>query len=346
MASVVMATRNWLPVSRVDRVWIAIGLILALLAVVDLNQVRPTIVFTIDAILHTGPFIVLAVLAIGFLRATGSETVVASAFRGNEKIMIVLASMVGGVSPFCSCEVIPFISALLIAGTPLSAVMAFWLASPIMDPAVFFITSAELGWGFAMAKTVIAISLGLFAGFAIHFTTQAGYFSDVLLAKQNVTCCSSSDPLSGKPVWKFWKHSGRLQIFRSEATYNALFLLKWLSLAYLIESLMIVYVPATLIASMVGGEGVQPIIVSALVGAPAYLNGYAAPAIVSTLMEQGMGAGSAMSFMVAGGITSIPAMTAVYALVKKRLFFTYLSLGITGSIISGLGFQVYIHIIS
>ena len=41
--------------------------------------------------------------------------------------------LLGALAPFCSCEVIPFISALLAVGAPLSAVMAFWLASPLMD---------------------------------------------------------------------------------------------------------------------------------------------------------------------------------------------------------------------
>lgn len=345
MTEAAITLRNWFSIKNLDRVWLAVVFLLLVLVLLDRSQVVPTLSFTMDAVLNTAPFLFMAVLAIGFLKATGSEKVVAKAFQGNEKMMIVLASFVGGMAPFCSCEVIPFISALLIAGTPLSAVMAFWLASPIMDPAVFIITSGELGWGFAVAKTIAAVSLGLFAGFAVHFSTNAGYFRDVLLAQQTARCCGPSSPLSGKPVWSFWQHQERNQIFRREAAQNGFFLLKWLTLAYLIESLMIKYVPASTIASLVGGDGIQPIVVSAFVGAPAYLNGYAAPAIVSGLMEQGMTAGSAMSFMVAGGITSIPAMTAVYALVKRHVFITYLALGITGSIMAGLFFELYLNIL-
>ncbi len=57
---------------------------------------------------------------------------IAVAFQGKEVRMIILASVVGGISPFCSCEIIPFVAALLAVGTPLSAVMALWLAlSPV-----------------------------------------------------------------------------------------------------------------------------------------------------------------------------------------------------------------------
>ena len=77
-------------------------------------------------------------------------------------IMIAFAAALGGLSPFCSCGVIPLIAALLAMGVPLSAVMAFWLASPVIDPSMFVLTSGVLGFEFAVAKTAAAIGLGLF----------------------------------------------------------------------------------------------------------------------------------------------------------------------------------------
>ena len=61
----------------------------------------------------------------------------ARAFEGAEGQMVILAAILGGLSRFCSCEVNPFIAALSALGAPLTAVMAFWLASPLMDPAMF-----------------------------------------------------------------------------------------------------------------------------------------------------------------------------------------------------------------
>jgi uncharacterized membrane protein YraQ (UPF0718 family) len=83
-----------------------------------------------------------------------------------------------------------------------------------------------------------------------------------------------------------------------------------------------------------------PIAVAALVGMPAYLNSYVAPPLLAGLMEQGMSAGAAMSFMVAGAISSVPAMAAVWSLVKPQVFAVYLGLGVSGAIISGVLFQL------
>ena len=92
--------------------------------------------------------------------------------------MIVLAALVGGLAPFCSCEVIPFIAALLALGTPVSAVMAFWLSSPLIDPAAFLITAGALGWPFAIGKTAAAVGVGLMGGFAMQAAVRAGFFAN------------------------------------------------------------------------------------------------------------------------------------------------------------------------
>ena len=54
---------------------------------------------------------------------------------------------------------IPLIAALLAMGVPLSAVMAFWLASSIMDPSIFVLTAGVLDLEFAVAKSFAAIGL-------------------------------------------------------------------------------------------------------------------------------------------------------------------------------------------
>lgn len=99
---------------------------------------------------------------------------------------------------------------------------------------------------------------------------------------------------------------------------------------------MIRFVPAEWIAGVLGGDGFQPIFLGALLGAPAYLNGYAAAPLVGGLMEQGMSAGAAMSFMMAGSVSCIPAAIAVWALVKPRIFATYIGFGFVGSLAAGL----------
>lgn len=321
---------------RIDKAWLTSGLIMLALLVLDLSQLGETLTFAGKALGNTLPIIAFAVLAIGYLKATGAETTIARAFEGNEARMIAMAALLGGLSPFCSCEVIPFIAALLAVGTPLSAVMAFWLASPLMDPAMFIVTAGALGVEFALAKAVAAVALGLFGGIVVMMAQGTPVFADPLREQPQVGgCCGVKKPFAGKPVWRFWQDAERRETFRSAVLDNALFLLKWLVLAYLIESLMLAYVPAEWIAGILGGSGPMPIVLGAIVGAPAYLNGYAAVQLVDGLLMQGMAPGAAMSFVIAGGVTCIPAAVAVWALVKPRIFAAYVGLAVIGALMAG-----------
>ena len=328
----------WQHLRRIDRVWLLVGLIPLMVLALDPDGARDVVSIATGAFAGTMPYMAIAILLIALLKATGAEGVVATAFQGRETRMIVMAALVGGLAPFCSCEVIPFIAALLAAGTPLSAVMAFWLASPLMDPPSFAITAGALGTEFAIGKAVAAVGVGLAGGFVMKGLVSSGVFAEPLKIQKKSSCCGSGAAMMGRPVWRFWQQPARRTVFGQTALEQALFLGKWLALAYLLEGLLITYVPAEAIGSVVGGPGVWPVVLGALVGAPAYLNGYAAPALVAGLMEQGMSAGAAMSFMVAGAVSCIPAMAAVFALVKRPVFVTYVALGIGGAIASGLIF--------
>ena len=322
-------------------VWTLIIAIPLAVALFDAANVTHILRTAAEAFAGTLPYIAGAVVLIALLKATGATALVSRAFEGRETRMIVLAALLGGLAPFCSCEVIPLIAGLLAVGVPLSAIMAFWLASPLIDPSTVLITAGALGWDFAVGKAVAAVALGLFGGFGVRFLVWRGAFAEPL--RQGLGGCGSPcGSEDGKPVWHFWREPARRAAFRAEVVANARFLVKWLALAYLIEGLLVTYVPADLIAGVVGGDGMAPIAMGALVGAPAYLNGYAAPALVAGLMEQGMGPGAAMSFMVAGSVSCIPAMVAVWSLVRRQVFAAYVGFGIAGAILSGALFAALV----
>jgi uncharacterized protein len=92
---------------------------------------------------------------------------------------------------------------------------------------------------------------------------------------------------------------------------NFIFLSKWLCLAFILESLMLTYIPAEKVANLIGEGNFAPIIISTFVGMPAYLNRFSALPLVSGFIEQGMNQGAGMSFLIAGDVTSLPATLAV-----------------------------------
>ena len=323
-----------------DRVWGALILLLAGLAVFLPQQAAETVVFTLRSFGWILPFLLISVLLAAWLKAAGADRLIASAVSRSPVRVIVLAAAFGALSPFCSCGVVPLMAALLAAGVPLSAVMAFAMASPIMDPEMFVLMTVVVGLPFTLAKTAAALFMGLLAGFATLGLERAGVMGGAL--KAGVGCGRSCGGSELEPValrWAFWHEDDRRALFAAEAKSVALFLAKWLMLAFALESLMVAWLPAESVTALLGGGGWSAVPLAVAVGVPAYLNGFAAIPLIGGLMDMGMAPGAALAFLTAGGVTSLPAAMAVYALVKRPVFLWYLALALAGSLIVGYGYQ-------
>ncbi|MBC8258908.1 MAG: permease [SAR324 cluster bacterium] len=298
----------------------------------DSQQGLDSIRFTFDQLVGIAPFILLSIGLTAYAKASGADSLIAKAFSGRETTMIFWAALMGGLSPFCSCGVIPLIAALLAMGVPLAPVMSFWLASPIMDPSMFFLTSGTLGIEFALFKTFSAIAMGLIGGFGTFVLMRNGAFSNPLREGVGNGGCGGSTVRNPKEVvWRFWQTADRREKFGKNALDNFLFLGKWMMIAFFLESLMLAYIPAETVSQLVGGQGWLTILSATLLGVPAYLNGYAALPLVGGLIEQGMAPGVGMTFLLAGGVSSIPAAIAVWALARPPVFAAYLLFAFIGA---------------
>lgn len=326
--------------ARIDRVVLATVVLVAVLAVTAPEQAAASLAFLGASLLEIAPFLLLSVALAAYAKAAGADQQIARAFTGHPVRMVAVAALFGALSPFCSCGVVPVIAALLVAGVPLAPVMAFWLASPIMAPDMFVITAAELGLHFAVGKTMAAFGLGIFGGLATHWLVRREMIAAPLRPGVGPSRCGAKRAVHAeRPVWAFWRERERRSAFAANAGQTGWFLLRWLSLAFLVESLMLAYVPPEMVGEWLRGSP-YAIPLGVLAGIPAYLNGYAAVPLMGGLVGMGLPPGAAMAFMVGGGVTSIPAAMAVFALVRLPVFAWYLGLAVVGSLFAGYAYQL------
>jgi uncharacterized protein len=328
---------------RVDRVVLAFFLLVVFITVVDPAVGRRTLAYVAAELRGLAPWFALSVLFAAGAKATGSDALIARAFVGREAWVIPIAAIVGGLTPFCSCGVIPLVAGLFAAGVPLAPVMAFWIASPLMDPTQFFVIAGTLGIGFAVAKALAAVGMGLLGGYGTMAVTRAGLLprGDVLrMAPQTKSCSSSRKNANvAQPVWRFWEDGERAQVFLTSSASTAWFLARWLALAFAMESAMTAWLPPALIAHWLG-TGPFAIPLAVLVGVPVYINGLAAVPFVAGLIQLGMSPAAGLAFMLATTATGFAAMMALWALVKPKVFALYLAFAITGALLAGYAFDL------
>lgn len=327
------------------------------------------------------PVFVLSVSLGVLVRALRLDGAVRRAFASRVGFSVLFATAVGAFSPFCSCTVIPLVAGLLIGGVPLAPVMAFWVASPTMDPEIFALTAGMLGLPLAATRLASALVLSLAAGYLTLALTRSGLIGHALrqtrYAKTADVCCSEqpqaqrAEPLpvgagpmpavatnarlamvaapepacgagcdapAGQPEKEGWlvaTVAGQRRLswpkVSREIVRESWGLGRWLLLAFAMEALILAYVPQETIAGVLGGGNPLAVPLAALIGVPLYLTEVAALPVVSGLLQGGMSPGAAIAFLIAGPATTLPAMAAVWALVRPRVFALYVGIVVVGA---------------
>lgn len=332
------------PIVRIIRKWAVPVLMISAFLLAGPSLAAEAVLFAGKSLLTIAPAVLIALGVTAFASATGAIGLIASSFRGKQARMIGLASIVGALTPVCGISVYPLVAGLLAARVPLAPIMAFWLSSPVTDPGMLVITAATLGWPFAIGKTAAALLCGLVGGFVVLVAVRCGFLSNPARQLQpsalGMTCggCDAPDTV----LWSFWRENPRMNVFIQTLKDNGRLMLVWLSLAFVAEFFMRLYVPDAWITSLVGRDAEFAVPFAALIGAPIYLEGYAALPLLRELIDSGMKADAAMTFLVAGGIISAWAAIPVFSLVRLPIFGLYVVLAVFCSMLAGWGFGLFV----
>jgi uncharacterized membrane protein YraQ (UPF0718 family) len=177
-----------------------------------LDQITRISDFIIDSFFHIWPYLLVTIPLAVVVQMSGASRYIKRAFQARPITAILLATVVGAFSPFCSCGVIPVIASLLISGVPLAPVMSFWIASPSMDPEIFFLSVGLIGWELAVWRLAATLILSLAGGFVTHAIMAKGLLGHQILRSRTINTVNSSYELV-KRGWLKFKDS--LMVLRS-----------------------------------------------------------------------------------------------------------------------------------
>ena len=322
------------------RILLVVGLLA--LGFVVRDHLLAAILFALSNLWQIAPIVIAGLLITAALTATGSVGLLVATFDSREVMAIVMVSLVGAVLPVCGFTVLPLVAGLLGAGVALAPVMAFLLSSAVTDPEMLAITAATLGWPFALGKTVAAVGIGLLGGGATLMLVRCGRFVEPMrqssLLDKLVPQSACSVPAD--VCWRFWRHPERLAQFKETSWSLTRLVVLWLSAAFVAEYFLKLYLPADVLTAFVGHDNPFAVPLAAIVGAPLYLDGYAALPLVRGLMDRGMADGAAMAFLIAGGITSAWTAIPVFALFRLPVFIAYIVMAVVGSMLSGWAYAI------
>ncbi|MCX6143188.1 MAG: permease [Ignavibacteriales bacterium] len=228
---------------------------------------------------------------------------------------IFLAALVGLVSPLPTYAAIPIGLSFLTVGVPFSAIVAFIIASPLMNPTVFFLTATQLGMEMAVVRTLAAFVFAIVGGFISIKVLQ--------YPSQRNPPTEEGQPPIARPLSK-------------EILGNALYMLKFFSLAILLSAAVRALIAPEVIARLLGGNAKVSTLVAIGMGVPFYTCGGSAIPFMQTLMEMGMSKGATLAFFLAGPATKLETLYAYKTMLGTKVLVFFLVLTLVFSYIAGV----------
>ncbi len=123
----------------------------------------------LEEVIHLLPYFFAGVGIEALIRTYKWHVKIKNTIKKYGAYSIIIATILGMISPLCACGVLPLSLGLFFGGVPFSTVMALLISSPLLSPSGYTLTQWELGTQWAIAKTASAAFMGLYAGFLTLF---------------------------------------------------------------------------------------------------------------------------------------------------------------------------------
>ncbi|WP_153125263.1 permease [Peribacillus tepidiphilus] len=227
------------------------------------------------------------------------------------------------VTPFCSCSTIPVVVNLLNKKVRFGIVMIFLFASPVLDPTILTLMTAILGWKVTLIYTLITSVLSVLIGFLLeklHFEKQV---KKVIMTGYN--------PQEKKLDIKAALNE-TLTLMKSVSPY--------LIIGAGIGAVIHGAVPTEWITTYLGGDNWWLVPVAAILGIPLYIRLSTMIPISQIMIAKGMALGPVMALMISSAGASLPEITLLNSIFKKKLVSAFIVSVFCMSTISGFLFYI------
>ena len=248
-----------------------------------------------------------------------------SLFTGN-----ILASLLGIVTPFCSCSAIPLFLGFVEAGIPIGVTFSFLIASPMINEVAIVLLFGMFGWKTAVIYVASGLVIAMLAGWIIGRLNLRHWVQDWVYQSQFGNSDSEGEKL---------KFTDRIQY-----GYNAVKEIVGKVWVYVVLGIAVGagahgYVPADFMASLMGKSAWYSVPLSVIIGVPLYSNAAGIIPIVSVLIEKGASLGTALAFMMAVIGLSLPEMIILKKVLKLPFILTFAGIMAVGIMIVGYLFN-------
>jgi len=275
--------------------------------------------------------LVLIIFFVGILRSYFTAERTRKALEGKSTFMgNIMASLLGIVTPFCSCSAIPLFLGFVESGVPLGVTFSFLIAAPMINEVAVILLYGMFGWKVAAIYIGTGLAIAIVAGWIIGKLKLEKWVEEWVYATKLGEANDEEEKIS---VQK-----------RISMGYDAVKEIVgkvWLyvALGILIGAAAHGYVPQEFMASLMEKSAWYSVPLSVLIGIPLYSNAAGIVPIVAVLLEKGASLGTALAFMMSVIALSLPEMIILRKVLKMPLILTFIAIVGGGIMVVGFLFN-------
>lgn len=281
------------------------------------------------------PKILLLLLAITFVMGVVNSYFTPEKTRAllsgkHEGVGNVMASLLGIVTPFCSCSAVPLFVGFLQAGVPLGVTFSFLIAAPMVNEIALVLLFGLFGWQIAALYLTMGLLIAVVAGFVIGKLKMEAQLEDWVQKLRSVE--------SGIETTKM--HFAQ-RIEKGVDTVKEVVGKVWLYVVFgiAIGAAIHGYVPADAIAPWLGSDW-WSVPLAVIVGVPLYANAAGVIPVVDALMAKGATLGTVLALMMSVIALSLPELIILRKVLKPRLIATFVGVVASGILLVGYVFNM------
>jgi uncharacterized membrane protein YraQ (UPF0718 family) len=272
--------------------------------------------------------LVLIIFFVGILRSYFTAERTRKALEGKKTFTgNIMASLLGIVTPFCSCSAIPLFLGFVESGVPLGVTFSFLIAAPMINEVAVILLYGMFGWKVAAIYIGTGLSIAIIAGWIIGKLKLEKWVEEWVYA----TKLGESDCEEEKITF-----SQRITMGYDAVKEIVGKVWIYVAIGIAVGAGAHGYVPQEFMASLMGKSAWYSVPLSVLIGIPLYSNAAGIVPIVSVLIEKGASLGTALAFMMSVIALSLPEMIILRKVLKMPLILTFV--GIVGGGIMLVGF--------
>jgi uncharacterized membrane protein YraQ (UPF0718 family) len=245
----------------------------------------------------------------------------------------ILASLLGIVTPFCSCSAVPLFLGFLEAGVPLGVTFSFLVASPMINEVALVMLWGLFGWKISLIYIGSGLVIAIFSGIVIGKLKVEELIEHFGPKKKG--CCSS--------LTTNMTLDDRISYARGYLADLLKRIWLFVVLGIGVGAWIHGYVPADFLAKVAGKENWLAVPLATLIGIPLYSNAAGVIPLVSALTEKGVAIGTALSFMMAVTALSLPEFIILRKVMKLKLLLIFASVVGCGIMLTGYLFNLILR---